>query len=69
LHRLIHSAAKDLVETGGPRTDLVEQLVNALGWPTVVELLGLVGFYCMVSFTRNAFDVSLPNAVSRMWSR
>ena len=69
LQRLIHAVAKTLVETGRPRADLVEQLANALGWPAVVELVALVGFYCMVSFTLNSFDVELPAGVAPIWSR
>ena len=69
LRHLVHTAAKDLVETGRPRTDLVEQLANALGWPAVVELVALVGFYCMVSFTLNAFDVALPEGVAPNFKR
>lgn len=66
LQRLVHTAAKDLVETGRPRVHLAEQLADALGWPAVVAL---VGFYCMVSFTLNAFDVELPEGVAPIWNR
>jgi 4-carboxymuconolactone decarboxylase len=66
LQRLVHAAAKDLVETGRPRSQLPEKLADALGWPAVVEL---VGFYCMVSFTLNAFDVALPEGVAPIWNR
>jgi 4-carboxymuconolactone decarboxylase len=69
LQRLIHNTARDLVESGRPRTDLIEQLVDALGWPAVVELVSLVGFYCMVSFTLNAFDVELPAGLASAWPR
>jgi 4-carboxymuconolactone decarboxylase len=69
LQRLVHTAAKDLVETGRPRIHLPEQLADALGWPAVVELVALVGFYCMVSFTLNAFDVPLPDGVAPVWNR
>jgi 4-carboxymuconolactone decarboxylase len=41
LQRLVHTAAKDLLETGRPRTNLAEQLADALGWPAVVELVAL----------------------------
>ena len=58
-----------LVATGRPRVHLAEQLADALGWPAVVELVALVGFYCMVSFTLNAFDVELPEGVAPIWSR
>jgi 4-carboxymuconolactone decarboxylase len=69
LQRLVHTAANDLVATGRPRVNLAEQLADALGWPAVVELVALVGFYCMVSFTLNAFDVELPEGVAPIWSR
>jgi 4-carboxymuconolactone decarboxylase len=65
--RLVHMMSKDLVETGRPRTHLAEQLADVLGWPAVVELVALVGFYCMVSFTLNAFDVPLPEGVAPAW--
>ena len=67
--RLVHTVSKDLVETGHPRTHLAEQLADVLGWPAVVELVALVGFYCMVSFTLNAFDVPLPEGVAPAWKR
>jgi 4-carboxymuconolactone decarboxylase len=69
LQRLVHTAAKDLVETGRPRVNLAEELADKLGWPAVVELVALVGFYCMVSFTLNAFEVALPDGVAPIWSR
>jgi len=69
LQRLVHTAAKDLVETGRSRVNLAEELADKLGWPAVVELVALVGFYCMVSFTLNAFDVALPDGVAPIWSR
>jgi 4-carboxymuconolactone decarboxylase len=67
--RLVHMISKDLVETGRTRADLTEQLAEAIRWPAVVELVALVGFYCMVSFTLNAFEVELPEGVSPIWSR
>ena len=69
MQRLIPTSAKELVETGRPRTDLVEELADALGWPAVVELVALVGFYCMVSFMLNSFDVELPDGVAPIWNR
>ena len=69
VQRLVHTAAKDLVETGRLRVNLADELAKKLGWPAVVELVGLVGFYCMVSFTLNAFDVALPDGVAPIWNR
>ncbi len=69
VQRLVHTAAKDLVETGRLRVNLADELAKKLGWPAVVELVALVGFYCMVSFTLNAFDVALPDGVASIWNR
>ena len=69
LQRLVHIAARDLVETGRPRSDLTDELADKLGWPAAVELVALVGFYCMVSFTLNAFEVALPDGVAPIWPR
>jgi 4-carboxymuconolactone decarboxylase len=65
----VHVMSKDLVETGRARANLAEELADELGWPAVVELVALVGFYCMVSFTLNAFDVALPDGVAPIWNR
>ena len=69
LQRLVHVMSKDLVEAGRARANLAEELADELGWPAVVELVALVGFYCMVSFTLNAFDVELPDGVAPIWNR
>ncbi len=42
--------------------DLYRRAVMAFGEPGAAELFYLVGFYCLVSVTLNAFDVPLPNA-------
>src|ERR1700682_945759 len=65
LQRLVHTAAKDLIETGRPRVHLVDELADKLGWPAVVELVALVGFYCMVSFPLSAFDAPHPDRVAQ----
>jgi 4-carboxymuconolactone decarboxylase len=67
--RLVHRISREFVETGRTRADLTEQLAKEIGWPAVVELVALVGFYCMVSFTLNAFEVELPEGVSPIWPR
>ena len=69
LQRVVHAAAKDLVETGRLRPNFADELADALGWPAVVELVALAGFYCMVSFTLNAFEVPLPDGVAPIWNR
>lgn len=40
---------------------LYDQAIKALGEKGVVELVGLLGYYTLVSMTLNAFEVELPN--------
>jgi|SRR5882757_567656 len=67
--RLVHVAAVALLETGQLPNELRSRLADALGWPATVELVALVGFYCMVSFTLNAFDVGLPAGEAPFWGK
>jgi 4-carboxymuconolactone decarboxylase len=67
--RLAHEAAVDLLETGRLTNDVRSRLAEALGWPATVELVALVGFYCMVSFTLNVFDVGLPDGEAPLWAK
>ncbi len=66
--RLVHDVAVRLLETGKLTETLRDQAGTALGWPAAVELVALVGFYCMVSFTLNAFDVHLPKGQTPIWA-
>lgn len=67
LQRMVHTAAQQLLDRGDMSRDLRGRLAEELGWPATVELVALVGFYCMVSFTLNAFDVALPEGVPLHW--
>jgi len=67
--RLVHEAAGRLLGDGDLPRSLRDRLADELGWPATVELVALVGFYCMVSFTLNAFDVRLPEGVTSFWPR
>ncbi|MEZ5234811.1 MAG: carboxymuconolactone decarboxylase family protein [Acidimicrobiia bacterium] len=42
---------------------LYERAVTLLGVDQVVELVNLIGYYCLVSCVLNAFDVALPDGV------
>jgi 4-carboxymuconolactone decarboxylase len=65
--RLVHSAAVHLVTDGDLPRPLRDRLAEEFGWPAVVELVAVVGFYCIVSFTLNAFDAALPEGVAPIW--
>jgi 4-carboxymuconolactone decarboxylase len=68
LQRVVHEAAAALLETGRLPKELRSRLADAMGWPATVELVALVGFYCMVAFTLNAFDVGLPEGEVPIWA-
>ncbi len=65
--RLVHEVAVGLLESGRVSEAHRGEAAEALGWPATVELVALVGFYCMVSFTLNAFDVALPPHATPVW--
>jgi len=67
--RLVYTVSMQLLDSGDLTRDLRNQLVEELGWPATVELVAIVGFYCMVAFTLNAFDVRLPKNVPSFWPR
>ena len=43
-------------------TDLYAQGVNVLGETGMVELVAILGYYCMVALTLNAFEIGLPDS-------
>ncbi|HKJ00380.1 MAG TPA: carboxymuconolactone decarboxylase family protein [bacterium] len=58
---LVYDVCSQLFETRRLSEALYGRAVEALGLPTVVELVATIGYYSMVSLTLNAFDVSLPS--------
>jgi 4-carboxymuconolactone decarboxylase len=40
--------------------DLYDRAIAALGEKGLVELIGLLGYYCLVSMTLNTFEFDLP---------
>jgi 4-carboxymuconolactone decarboxylase len=65
--RVVHAVARQLVEDGhidGPTYDAARELLGDRG---IVELVTLCGYYTIVSFTLNAFDVALPPGQELTW--
>lgn len=58
----VHRVTRELLETGQVGDDTYEAAVEALGYQGVTELVALVGYYSLVSFTLNAFRVPVPSA-------
>jgi 4-carboxymuconolactone decarboxylase len=59
--RMIYDVAKSLHEARGLSQNLYEEAVNVLTLRGLVEIIGLCGYYTMVSMTLNTFEFGLPD--------
>ena len=59
--RMIHDVAKSLHEGHGLSQALYDAAIELLGERGVVEIIGLCGYYTMVSMTLNTFQFGLPD--------
>lgn len=66
--RLVHSVAHQLSHLGRIDAGTYEEAHRYLGDGALVELVCLCGYYCLVSFTLNAFSVTLPSGIEPTWS-
>jgi pimeloyl-ACP methyl ester carboxylesterase/alkylhydroperoxidase family enzyme len=57
---LVHDYAKILLAMGRVPEDLHAAAVEQLGEQSVVELVGILGYYSLVALTLNAFEIGLP---------
>ena len=58
--RVIYDVSKSLHEGHGLETPLYDEAVKVLGERALVEIIGLCGYYTMVSMTLNTFQFELP---------
>ena len=58
--QVVFDAATELAHGARLSDDVFARAEAALGRPTLVELVGLVGYYTMVAMTLNAFEVPPP---------
>ncbi|HWF81086.1 MAG TPA: carboxymuconolactone decarboxylase family protein [Streptosporangiaceae bacterium] len=65
--RVIYAVASQLAATGRVSQDAYDAARELLGDAGMVELVSLCGYYTLVSFVLNAFDVPLPPGVAPMW--
>ena len=56
----VHAFAKELVERRRVSQPTYQRAIALLGEKAVVELVGLLGYYTIISMTINAFEVPLP---------
>jgi len=60
--KMIYDVAKSLHEGHGLTQPLYEEATRLLGERGLVEIIGLCGYYTLVSMTLNAFAFGLPDA-------
>ena len=57
---MIYDVARSLHEGHGVAKGLYDEAVAMLGERGIVEIIGLCGYYTMVSMTLNTFEFGLP---------
>ena len=65
--RTIYTAARQLVQDGHLDPEAYAAAQQLLGDAGLVELVSLCGYYSLISFVLNAFDVGLPPGQALMW--
>jgi 4-carboxymuconolactone decarboxylase len=65
--RAVYAIARDLVTVGGVAAENYQPALDLFGENAVVELVTLCGFYTMMSFFVNAFEVPLPPGALPAW--
>ena len=65
--RVVYAAARQLGQDGHLDTATYAAAQQLLGDAGMVELVSLCGYYSLISFLLNAFDVGLPPGASPVW--
>ena len=60
----VHAFATGLIVTRQVSEAAYQRAIAALGERGVIDLVGILGYYTLVSMTLNAFEVPLPEGVS-----
>jgi 4-carboxymuconolactone decarboxylase len=59
--RIVYDVSKSLHEGLGVAKSLYDEAVNVVGQRGIVEIIGLCGYYTLVSMTLNTFEFGLPD--------
>jgi 4-carboxymuconolactone decarboxylase len=59
--RIVYDVSKSLHEGHGVAKSLYDEAVNVVGERGIVEIIGLCGYYTLVSMTLNTFEFGLPD--------
>jgi 4-carboxymuconolactone decarboxylase len=62
--RVVYEVASVLLATGRVPQALYDRSLAELGERGLVELVAILGYYCLASLTLNAFEFGLPGAVA-----
>jgi 4-carboxymuconolactone decarboxylase len=65
--RTVHAVARQLAETGHITQDAYDAARHLLGDTGLAELVSLCGYYTLISYLLNAFEVPLPPGVTPLW--
>jgi 4-carboxymuconolactone decarboxylase len=67
--RIVYTVARELTTTGRISQEHYDAAAELLGETAMVELVSLCGYYSLISFLLNSFDVALPEGVQPNWAR
>lgn len=59
---MVYAVALSLLQTRGVPDALYEEALGVLGARALVELVGVLGYYALVSMTLNTFQIGMPEA-------
>ncbi|CAN7720778.1 carboxymuconolactone decarboxylase family protein [Variovorax paradoxus] len=62
--RAVYEVSKALLTDGRISAELYERGTAQLGGQGMVELVGVLGYYCLVALTLNAFELGIPENVA-----
>ncbi len=62
--RIVHAVAVELTRDHKLSDATFNEAVEVLGLPALVDLIGVVGYYGMVSLTLNTFEIPTPDGSS-----
>lgn len=58
---IVYRAAKEMLETGRLSDATYSETEAKLGRAGLIDLVGIVGYYCLISLTLNVFEVPTPD--------
>ena len=67
VEQVVYAVARALTSTGQLGQDTYDAAQRLLGDEGMVELVSLCGYYTLISYLLNAFDVPLPPGERRQW--